>query len=246
MSEHKAAEASSGMDATKSRSAYASPLIKERRQRILTETRKIISEQGLASVTVEEVANRAGVAKRTIYNAFQSKERLIATAIQQYFDEYALRLTYVSAEDTVDRIIERMATIARRNFKIRNYTRALMNIYYSHEIDPEIQQAIYNIAAETHESWVHSLNDRQLLQPWVDADELVMSLVAYRYSLAFAWAEGRIADDAFVAMLLRGFLTLMAGATCGSARAEIEDRLKTLNQNPFIIGEKILPDTSAL
>lgn len=232
MSQSKAAEISKG------RSGYASPLIKARRHRILTETRKIISDQGIASVAMEDVANRAGVAKRTIYNAFQSKERLIAAAIQQYFDEYATRLTFETEEATVDRIIERMAIVARRNLRIRNYTRALMNIYYTHEVDPEIQRAIYDIAAASHEPWIRQLQRKRQLQPWINADELVRSIVAFRYSLAFSWAEGQISNEEFILSLIRGVLLFVAGASRGQARKEIESRLSTLEANPFITGEK--------
>ncbi|TNE41569.1 MAG: TetR/AcrR family transcriptional regulator [Sphingomonadales bacterium] len=225
-------------DTGKARSGYASPLIKARRHRILTETRKIISEQGIAGIAMEDVANRAGVAKRTIYNAFQSKERLIAAAIQQYFNEYATRLTFETEEATVDRIIERLAIVARRNLKIRNYTRALMNIYYTHEVDPEIQRAIYDIAAASHEPWIRQLQKKRQLQPWVNADELIRSVVAYRYSIAFAWAEGQMSNEEFILALIRGVLTFMSGSTRGQARKEIDERLATLEENPFITGEK--------
>lgn len=215
---------------------YASPSIKARRRRILSEVRKIISEDGISAVTMEEVALRARVAKRTIYNAFQSKERMIAAAIQQYFDIYAARLTYHTAEATADWIIERLAVVARRNLEIRNYTRALMNVYYTHDIDPEIHQAIYAIAAESHTPWIRLLHSKHQLQPWIDPDELTATLVALRYSIAFNWAEGRIPDEDFILILTRSVLVHMAGATRGAAAREIRDRLSTLATNPYILG----------
>jgi len=222
----------------KGRAGYASQQIRDRRRRILAETRKIISEHGLAGVAMEDVAKRAGVAKRTIYNAFQSKERMIAAAIQQYFEDYAPPPACETQEETVDRMIERLAVVGRRNLRIGNYVRALMNIYYTHAVDPQIQRAIYGIAAQSHEPWIRTLERKRQLQPWASADDLVMSLVAYRYSIAFAWAEGRISDADFIITLVRGFLTFMAGATRGAARKEIEDRLTNLIQNPLITGAR--------
>ncbi len=235
----KAAEHSG--DTGKGRSGYASPLIKARRHRILTETRKIISEKGVASVAIEDVANRAGVAKRTVYNAFQSKERLIAAAIQQYFDEYAVRLTFETNDATIDRVIEHLAAIARRSPTIRNYTRALMSIYYTREVDPEIQLAIYDIAAASHRPWIYQLQRKRQLQPWVNTEELVRSIVAFRCSIAFSWSERRISDDEFILSLIRGVLLFVAGASRGKTRSEIERRLATLESNPFITGEKDIP-----
>ena len=217
---------------------YASPTIKARRHRILSETRKIISEQDIAAATMEEIARRAGVAKRTIYNAFQSKERMIAAAIQQYFDVYAARLTFHTREATVDWMIERLAVVGRRNLMIRNYTRALMNIYYSHDADTEIRRAIHAIAEESHAPWVRVLHKKRQLQPWVDPDELISTLVALRYAIAFNWAEGRVSDHEFILVLVRGFLTYMAGATRGAAAREIRDRLATLEENPYILGKE--------
>lgn len=227
----------SEVDATRERSGYSSPSIKARRHRILSETRKIIAEDGIGGVAMEDIARRASVAKRTIYNAFQSKEHMIAAAIHQYFEEYATRITFHTEEATIDRMIERLAVVARRNMKIRNYTRALMNIYYTHDVDPEIHQAIYAIAVESHEPLVRMLHARRQLQPWIDPEELIATLVALRYSIAYSWAEGRIADEAFVPTLTRAFMTLMAGATTGKARKEIEERLKTLDRNPYILDE---------
>lgn len=224
------------IDLEKGRVGYSSPMIVARRHRILSETRKIISEDGIASFGMEEVANRAGVAKRTIYNAFQSKERLIAAAIQQYFEEYASRLMFESSDATVDRMIERLAVVGRRNLKIRNYTRALMNIYYTHDVDPEIHQAIYEIAANSLLPWIVALKKKRQLQLWIDPDELVNSLVAYRYSIAFSWSEGQMSDEAFIRALIRGVLTFMAGATRGVANKEIIARLATLEENPFVTG----------
>lgn len=224
-------------DSSAEKTGYSSPSIKARRHRILSETRKIISEEGIGGVAMEDVAKRAGVAKRTIYNAFQSKERMIAAAIQQYFEEYADRLTFQTEDATIDRMIERLAVVGRRNLKIRNYTRALMNVYYTHDVDQEIHQAIYAIAADSHEPLVRQLASKRQLQPWVDPDELIATLVALRYSIAFSWAEGRIPDEHFVIALARAFMVHMAGATRGKARKEIDERLETLDQNPFILAK---------
>jgi AcrR family transcriptional regulator len=226
------AELPPGISARKA--GYSSPSIKARRHRILDETRRMIGEVGIANLSMDEVARRAEVAKRTLYNAFQSKERLVAAAIHQYFEDYASRISYTSPDQTLERLIERLIVVARRNLEIRNYTRALMNIYHAHDVDPDIREAIYSIAAESHEPWIRRLHTKRQLQPWIDVDELVSSLVTFRYGLANAWAEGGMEDDAFILNLLRGFLTFMAGATRGTTRKTIEQALIDLPNNPHL------------
>jgi len=50
-------------------------------QAILTATMELMAEVGFAGVTVDAVAQRAGVGKATIYRRWQSKERLVLDAI---------------------------------------------------------------------------------------------------------------------------------------------------------------------
>lgn len=216
-------------------SSYTSPSMLARRHRILDETRKMIGEVGLASLAMDDVAKRANVAKRTLYNAFQSKEHLIAAAISKYFDAYEAKIHYHNVDVTsLDWMVERLIIVAQRNLTIRNYTRALMNIYHSADVDPEIRQAIHNIAARSHEPWIRKLQSSRQLAPWINADDLVSMLVRYRYALAQAWTEGEIADECLVIEVLRGFFTFMAGATRGKARRDIVDLLQHLEDHPLL------------
>lgn len=215
-------------------SSYTSPSMLARRHRILDETRKMIGEVGLANLAMDDVAKRANVAKRTLYNAFQSKEHLIAAAISKYFDAYEAKIHYHNDDVTsLDWMVERLIVVARRNLTIRNYTRALMNIYHSADVAPEIRQAIHDIAARSHEPWIRKLQTGKQLVPWINADNLVSMLVRYRYALAQAWTEGELADDELVIEVLRGFFTFMAGATRGKARRDIVDLLQNLEEHPL-------------
>ena len=216
---------------------YSSPSIVARRNRILDETRRMIGEVGLTNLSMDDVAKRANVAKRTLYNAFQSKEHLVASAISKYMDAYERKISYSTNDATLAWMLERLVIVARRNLEIRNYIRALMNIYYSTDVDPGIRAAIHYIAALSQDPWIQELAARRQLQPWIDPSTLSDMLVRFRFATAHAWAEGEIADEALVVELVRGFLTLVAGATRASTRKEILDVLAGLEQNPLLSAE---------
>lgn len=218
---------------------YSSPLIIARRNRILDETRKMIGKQGVTNISMDEVAKRAGVAKRTLYNAFQSKEHLIALAINKYFDDYVSKIDHSTENATLEWMIERLIILTKRYLQIKNYARALMNIYFSSDVDPEIRQAIHEIALQSHGSWINELARTNQLQPWLEAAGLSDMLVRYRYATAHSWTEGRIADDMFLRELLVGFLTYMAGATIGTAHNEIVAALTGIDERLA----KQLPDS---
>ena len=209
---------------------YASSLIIERRRRILTTARKMIATEGISAVNMDEISRRADVAKRTLYNAFQSKERLIAEAIHQYFEDYEVELVYTTPIATARRMAEHLALVAHRNLSIRNYTRALVEIYYSSDVEPNIRQTIGEIVAHSHRPWVIRLHAERQLQPWINHDTLIDDLTRYRYAVANDWTHGRIPDEGFATTLIVGVMTIMIGATKPRGRRESEDVLKDLDR----------------
>lgn len=211
---------------------YSSPLIISRRLRILDETQRLIGEVGIHNLCMDEVARRADVAKRTLYNVFQSKEHLIAAALFRFLEAHELKIEYSEAA-TLDWMLNRLMTIARRNLENRGYTRALMNIYYSVEANQDINRIIHNGAARSHGPWISDLAMRKQLLPWVDVPKLISRLVRYRFATFHAWAEGEIPDEELVVELVHGVLMVLAGATRGEAREEIVTALSNFVQRPL-------------
>jgi AcrR family transcriptional regulator len=205
---------------------YSSPAILERRRRILEETRILIEEQGIGNFSMNELCARAGVAKRTLYNAFQTRERLIAAAIQEYFLEYLSRISYKSEPGTLQRNIERIVAVGRRNRKIRNYIRAIMAVYFSSDVNVDIWHAMNSVAVESNLEWIRNLARRRQLQPWIDPDDLANDIVRYEYATIHDWARGLLPDEVLVPRLVNSYLSFMAGATRGAARDEIVAELR--------------------
>lgn len=213
---------------------YSSPAILARRRRILDETRTLIAEQGIGNFSMNELCKRAGVAKRTLYNGFQTRERLIASAIHEYFVEYLSKISYTSESGTLHRNIERIVAVGRRNRKIRNYIRAIMAVYFSPDVDHQIWEAMHSVAVASNLEWIRNIARRRQLQPWVDADALVDDIVRYEYATINDWARGMIPDEALVPRLVSSYLTFMAGATRGAARAEIEAMIRDGWERPAV------------
>jgi len=207
---------------------YSSPAILERRRRILHETRNVIAEQGIAALSMNEIGQRAKVAKRTLYNAFQTRERMIGTAIQEYFDEYVSRISFAHPPGTMMHNLERMISVVQRNRKIPNYIRAIMALYFSSEVDPDIWMALHTPATKHNKEWIEELDARKQLQPWIKVDTLVDDLVRFEYATINEWAQERIADDEIIVRLISSYLTFILGAIRGSARKEVEALLKDL------------------
>ena len=210
---------------------YSSPAIHARRRRILEEARRIIAERGVAGFSMNDLCVRAEVAKRTLYNAFQTKERIIAIAIREYFEDYISRIPYSSPVGTLQRNIERLIIVNQRNRQIRHYIRAIMATYFSPDTDPDIWSAMHTMGTRPNLEYISKLQAKRQLQPWVDAERLADDVIRYEYSTINDWCRGRVADDDLIPTLVTGYLTFMAGATKGAARTEIVDKIEAFQKS---------------
>lgn len=225
------ADASSGEAATRrpdKPQTYSSPAIRARRRRILDETRQLIAEQGLANFNMNELCKRAGVAKRTLYNAFQTREQMIAIAIGEYFQDYIDRIPYSAPAGTLQRNLERLVAVSRRNLRIRNYIRAIMSVFFSPEGESDIWLTMQGMATRPTLEWLQGLAAKRQLQPWIEPERLAADLVRLEYAVVNDWSLGRISDDELTRHLLLSYLTFTAGATKGAANAEIRDAIQLI------------------
>lgn len=204
---------------------YSSPRMQARRRRILTETRRLLIERGLDDFQMGEVCERADVAKRTLYNAFQSKDHLIAAAIQDYLERFLDTLQYRNAAGSLDRVLERLILIHRRNREIRNYTQAVMAIYFAASPSSGIWRAIHSLARDANLEWIRQVARRGDLTASAEPEVLADDLAHYEYSIINRWCQGWIDDEDFVPRLVSGYLTFAAGALRGRSRSEVEDKL---------------------
>jgi AcrR family transcriptional regulator len=213
---------------------YASAAILERRKALLKEVLSMIAENGFERFNIRDLSARTSVAKQTIYNIFETRERLLATAISTYFEENDQLIDYRTPAGTLERMIERSIVAGTRAFRIPNYMRALMALYHAPDADPEIWTAIHRVGTYAHETWIHALSNEGLLQPWVDGPSLIDDMARYRYGIIYEWCRGHVASEDLVAREVIGSLSMMRGATRGQGQAAIEEAL-------IDIGHKGLP-----
>jgi len=62
---------------------------KAMRERVLDKARERFGTQGFARVTMDELAGELGMSKKTLYQLFPSKERLVQTLVREFMRETA-------------------------------------------------------------------------------------------------------------------------------------------------------------
>jgi len=194
----------------------------DRRRRILREARQIISEQGLQDLNMRELSRRAAVSTKTIYNAFGSKETVIALAIYTYFQQFISHMHFSQDSADFEGALSRQTTSTLRDVDIPNYMKALIALYFSTTLHPAIRAVLLDLATRSWIDWLNIVEDRRELEPGVVLRELLIDLSNLQYGRIQEWCSGLVDDDIFVRKSLSGILLLLMGATCGKTREQVQ------------------------
>jgi AcrR family transcriptional regulator len=95
--------------------AERSPLLTARRERVLDAAEVVLAEVGVTA-TMDEIAEAAGIGRRTLFRYFPSREDLIAAAIErryQRLDQEVFDDAHLEADDP-DELIRRVLTTTHR------------------------------------------------------------------------------------------------------------------------------------
>ena len=209
---------------------YSSPLILERRRRLLREARHMIAEGGVESFSVRKLCQRAEVAQRTLYNAFHNKDRVIALAIREAYDEFNAYVRHRTDENTLAGVLDRTIAINRRNFRVRNYTKAVVSIYFGPSTPTDVWETLRDMSVKAIRAWLLVMKTRDDLQSWVDPEHFATTMANVQYAVINDWCLGRIDDNAYLPRLAESMLLLVIGAVRGGVRDEAEAFLVALRR----------------
>lgn len=209
---------------------YSSGAMAERRNRILSETRKMVSVDGLDNFSIRTLCKRADVAPKTIYNVFQSKDRLIAIAIREAYEGVNRHIHYRTSPDTIEGIVDRLISVNLRNFKAKNYTRAVTSLYFSGSVDYNVWSALRSMVFLNLDHWLTKVEKDGDLLPVMDKDAIAGLFANLEYSVINDWAFDRIPDEDYIMTLVVGVLSLASGVTRGASHDAVQAMLMQIEK----------------
>ncbi|MCW1384484.1 TetR/AcrR family transcriptional regulator [Novosphingobium sp. KCTC 2891] len=209
---------------------YVSPLILERRKRLLRVARQMIAEKGIENFSVRQLCQRAQVAQRTLYNAFHNKDRMIALAIREAFDDFNDHVRYRTDENTLRGMLDRTIAINRRNFKVRNYTKAIVSIYFGHGTPRDVWETLRDMSVAGGRAWLDAMEERGELQSWISPDHFVTTMANLQYATINNWTLGRLSDEEYIPAMVERMLLLIIGAVRSPVREEAQEYLMDIRR----------------
>lgn len=201
---------------------YSSERIIARRSRILRETRLMLVEGGYDEVTIRELARRADVAQRTLYNAFGSRENIVAAAIIQYYEELDSLNRIKSDPISLLGELKHFIATTMSSQKVRAYARATMSLYNSFDVNPAVRAAVRTVNVHSMSPFSDYLESASLFRPHVSGTIFVDTMTILLQAVLSAWCLEEISDDTMLERMAETFLVTVLGYTTPPISNEAE------------------------
>jgi TetR/AcrR family transcriptional repressor of uid operon len=188
---------------------YASALMADRKDRILSEAQQLLDEKGVKGFTIRELSRRADVAQRTLYNVFGSKEDIIVSAIERY--HATLDMPSNAPPDDIEQELEVIAAAARVVISLRRYATAMVDVFFSPTVDRRIYESLRRISLSGANHWIELAGTDKVLVKMSEPerDRLRALLVNVTYANITDWAASRISDAELVLRWQINFLIII-------------------------------------
>jgi AcrR family transcriptional regulator len=177
--------------------------VERSRHTVLATAFELLSEGGVASFTVDEVARRSGVAKTTIYRHWPTREALVIDACSRMIAQQETPDTG-SLEGDVTAILVEIAHL----LQTANWSFVLPSIVDTAERDPEFAE-IHSRIQRGHTAPLREVLQRAAGRGELSAHVNVSTIVAALLGPLFyrRWFSREPIDDQFVKAIIKRVLT---------------------------------------
>jgi len=131
----------------------------EKRNQVLTLAKKRFERFGFNKTTVDEIARDAGISKRTLYQEFQSKEKILEELFM--YEALSVRKAILNQINKISDPAEKLQTYIRLAIKYLNHNPFIVSVLHDESgffapflkdkpciIEEGIQEIIFNILKE--------------------------------------------------------------------------------------------------
>jgi AcrR family transcriptional regulator len=203
----------------------------ERRQLVLDAAESVFLELGYSTASMDDIARRAGMSKRTLYRFFATKEALFAAVIagRRAILEAMMSGQEFSRRESPDNVLRSyLGKLAR--FVLAPRQAALYRLVIAESLRiPELAHAFYREgpckARAVLEHWLTTQNDQGALavpDPERDA-AMLCSMVISELQMRFLVGELRAPDDAMIdAAVNRAVHVFLRGARAPAAQIQLQ------------------------
>lgn len=199
----------------------------ERRARITAAAQDLIRELGVETMSMKQVADRAGVSLSTIYNLFESKEAVLATVYTNVFAEYREVVLARGSKDPLQIFFDAVDIAAAFYESDIAFYRSLVSLVGR---DTAFKLSMQEPRFQFYSDLVSEAIDAGLLLPDADAVLLGNTIVPL-YSAAFQrWAADPTGIEEFRARAKFGIVVVLSAFAAPDQTTRLNTHLARLKK----------------
>lgn len=197
----------------------------ERRATVLATARRLIAERGYAGVTIRELAKECGVTVGTLYNRFESKDRLLAQAVDELFRVQIQRIQQSSSCHGLGRVLATAQIPADVIADEPKYGRAVIKGMGASPVTSDLSRIISSGFHDMYLLGLQEMYDRGELIEQVDLRLVAETLHGIVRDVNRIWAGSNQSAEWLRGRTLYAICLLLLGLARGEAEQELRSRL---------------------
>ena len=161
-----------------------------KKEQVIESARELFSEYGYKRVSMDEIAKKSGVTKKTIYTYFKDKNELIKFFLYEELEKMKLMTEAVNKEKIP--YIEKINKLILKHFEYRSNSKLLQAFSKDGNLNLEIASSCekilnQNIQGEIKRMLITAIDDGYIK----DCDTDIMAFVIYKIYIAlmFEWEK---------------------------------------------------------
>lgn len=212
------------------RGPYSSPRQKQRRQDILRAAVQQIGERGLSAVTMKDIAEASGVATKTLYNLYGSRDLLLLEAASGILDALESSVGVQAAEPGIPRLLAYTERAMACFDEDGEFARFTISILFAGEAGhPTVQHQLGLVQVLAREC-LQEAAARGELVPGTSIEDVARIISANQWGVALLWEKGMMDLEQMKTHTLLSHLLTLASVTRGERRKALEKESQDLQR----------------
>lgn len=211
---------------TSTKRIYRSDRQLRREANILAVTREALAAKGYDGVTMNALAEEAGVTKRTLYNLYGGKDELLHAAVGEVIARY--RGLDATVAPGITAIIESRKTAVAEVIATPAYSDAMTRALVQTPDDHPLTTALLSDSLEFTREHLCCAAQADELSTDLPVDHIARQIVGQGWGMVLLRMKGLLDAAEFQTASLQGLLLLLTGVTQGTRQAALMAQLREL------------------
>lgn len=208
---------------------YNSPRLVARHAAILAAAREELAAKGFGGITMNELAARAGVTKKTLYNVYGSKDKLLVAAISDLIANYRDVATH--DEPGIPTIVASRRAAIKEVVASPAYSDAMTSALFQVDADPTLTRLLLTESIAFAQEQLSIEKENGGLIDNLDISILAEQVTSQGWGQILLCYKKLTPIERLASGSLTGLLLLCHGASKGKRRRWIADQLNQLYES---------------